>query len=137
MQMDYFYNYNQLPGIPRVGHVAGIINTDNYYNLRKLTKFSERNYESVLQRLAGMTGDWHYYERLLVFRSNQMELQSLRNSIIEKYPYDGKSSFAQLLASNIPANKTVEIQKTGESLSSKQIIDNQYNRLLRISENPS
>ena len=47
----------------------------------------------LLQRNAVLTGDWTYYAQLLDIQDRIR----CHKEILEKYPYDGKSSFAELL----------------------------------------
>ena len=101
MQKVYFSNYNDLSCFPTVGKVAGVLNETNYYNLNRVSLVNDKNYELRLERMAAITGDWHYYNQLLNVRKERMELNAAHKYILENYPYDGKSSFAELLAKEI------------------------------------
>ena len=52
-----------------------------------------RRKELLLQRNAVLTGDWTYYAQLL----DVQDRIRCHKEILEKYPYDGKSTFAQCL----------------------------------------
>lgn len=101
MQEIYFSGYSDLDRIPGVGKVAGILNDENYYNLTRAPLVYDKNYELKLERMAVLTGDWRYYDRLLEVRSRRIEAEAARKEILEKYPYDGKSTFSELLAEEI------------------------------------
>ena len=49
--------------------------------------------EQLLQQTAVLTGAWTYYAQLLDIQDKIR----CRKEILEKYPYDGKSTFAELL----------------------------------------
>ena len=59
----------------------------------------ESTSEQECRMLAYLTNDWRYYTRL-AFLQNP-ETKAARKEILEKYPYDGKSSFSELLAKAI------------------------------------
>lgn len=101
MQKVYFSGYSDLNGFPTVGKVAGVLNETNYYNLSKVPLIYDKNYELRLERMAAITGDWHYYNKLLNVRRKRMEVEAAHREILEKYPYDGKSTFAELLTAEI------------------------------------
>ncbi|MBR5965915.1 MAG: hypothetical protein IK015_07365 [Treponema sp.] len=48
---------------------------------------------------ASLTNDYRYYMRLSLLRNK--ETKAAREEIMRKYPYDGKSTFAELLAEGI------------------------------------
>lgn len=50
-------------------------------------------------RWATLTNDYRYYRRLALLRDK--ETKAAREEIMSKYPYDGKSTFAELLAKGI------------------------------------
>lgn len=52
--------------------------------------------EQECKNLALLTKDYRYYKRLLVLQDP--ETKAAREEIMRKYPYDGKSTFAELLA---------------------------------------
>lgn len=101
MQNVYFSSYSDLSCIPTVGKVAGVLNETNYYNLRKVPLIYDRIYELRLERMAVITNDWYYYNKLLNLRRERMEVEAAHKEILEKYPYDGKSTFAELLTAEI------------------------------------
>ncbi len=101
MQKVYFSNYNDLANFPSVGKVAGVQNETNYYNLNKVSSANNNSLELRLERMAVITGDWTYYRMLLEVRKDKLEAQAAHKEILEKYPYDGKSSFAELLAAEV------------------------------------
>ena len=49
--------------------------------------------EHFLQQKAVLTGDWTYYAQLLDIQDRIR----CRKESLEKYPYDGRSTFAELL----------------------------------------
>ena len=53
--------------------------------------------EKSLQQKAIVTGNWKYYQELLFVQ----ESLRCRKEILEKYPYDGKSSFSELVAEEV------------------------------------
>ena len=71
MQKVHFSGYSDLSCFPTVGKVAGVQNETNYYN------------------------------KLLNVRRERMEVEAAHKEILEKYPYDGKSTFAELLIAEI------------------------------------
>ena len=101
MQKVYFFGCCDLPCFPTVGKVAGVQNETNYYNLSKVHLIYDRNYELRMERMAVITGDWYYYNKLLNVRRERMEVEAAHKEILEKYPYDGKSTFAELLIAEI------------------------------------
>lgn len=101
MQKVHFSGYSDLSCFPTVGKVAGVQNETNYYNLSKVPLIYDRNYELRLERMAVITGDWYYYNKLLNVRRERMEVEAAHKEILEKYPYDGKSTFAELLIAEI------------------------------------
>lgn len=56
--------------------------------------------KAILQDKAANSGHWYYYAQLLDLQD------SIRchNEILEKYPYDGKSTFKELLIKKIDKN---------------------------------
>lgn len=46
--------------------------------------------------MAAVTGSWRYYQKVLELQAP--DLLAARKEILEKYPYDGKSTFKELLA---------------------------------------
>jgi len=46
-----------------------------------------------------LTNDWQYYRRLVFLQ--HPETKAAKKEILEKYPYDGKSTFSELLAKAI------------------------------------
>ena len=101
MQKVYFSGYCDLSSFPAVGKVAGVLNETKYYNLSKVPLIYDRNYELRRERMAVMTGNWYYYNKLLNVRRERMEVEAAHKEILEKYPYDGKSTFAELLIAEI------------------------------------
>lgn len=101
MQKIYFSNYSELTDLPAVGNVAGIENEFNHYNLNKVPSCYDKNYELHLERMVAVTGDWNYCSKLLEVRRDRMEAESELKKIFKKYPYDGKSTFSELLVKEI------------------------------------
>lgn len=101
MQKVFFSKYSDLSCFPIVGKVAGFLNDTNYYNLNRVPLFYDKNYERQLERMAAITGDWNYYSKLLNVRKERMESEATHKCIMENYPHDGKSTFAELLAKEI------------------------------------
>lgn len=82
----YFNDYKDLSYFPYVGRVAAI-NEPSYGNLSLLGASDLHDMELSLKYKFAVTGDGIYYQKI-------MEVQK---EIAEKYPYDGKSSFLELL----------------------------------------
>lgn len=101
MQKIYFSNYNDLSNFPSVGKVAGVQNETNYYNLNKVSSVKNNSLELRLESMAVITSDWTYYRILLDVHKDKLEAQAAHKEILTKYPYDGKSSFAELLAAEV------------------------------------
>lgn len=79
MQKVYFSNYKDLGFFPIVGKVAGIENEENYFNLSKVSDD----------------------------KIDKMEIAAFHKEILKKYPYDGKSTFAELLAAEIKKSNSI------------------------------
>lgn len=54
----------------------------------------------ALQSKACIYNSWEYYQQILEIQENIR----CHQEILEKYPYDGKSTFAELLAQEIKKN---------------------------------
>lgn len=90
----------QTDSIHKIGTVSNIrpVRKINYsiFSLSEL-----KNMELKMQRGAVLTNDWFYYQNILEIRKAKVEAENCSNEILEKYPYDGQSTFAQLLAKEI------------------------------------
>ncbi len=51
------------------------------------------------QHKATIYGDWGYYQKILDLRTWLCSKE--RQELLDKYPYDGKSTFAELLANEL------------------------------------
>ena len=100
MTKTYFNSYSDLIGIPIVGRVA-TINESGYRNLNRLGKFGLEKTELSLKYMAAVTGNGFYYQKLLEVQNELHELKAAKAEITEKYPYDGKSPFAELLEKDL------------------------------------
>ncbi len=87
--------------LSKICKVEGIQNVTNYFYLNKSFSKNNRSFELRLERMAIITDDWNYYKMLLDFRKNKMEENIFHREILEKYPYDGKSTFTELLATEV------------------------------------
>lgn len=96
MTKTYFTSYSDLIDIPIVGRVA-TINEAGYGNFNRLGKFGLENTELNLKYMAAVTGSSFYYQKLLEVQNELHELKVAKAEITKKYPYDGKSTFAELL----------------------------------------
>ncbi len=54
--------------------------------------------EEWLKTQAAFTGKTYYYQQLSELQRVKEEVAACRKEILEKYPYDGKSTFKELLA---------------------------------------
>ena len=96
MQNVFFSSYKELARFPKVGQVAAIENSANYYNLRRFVPAKSQSLEYAYRKMAAVTGSWCYYQKVLELQAP--DLLAARKEIIEKYPYDGKSTFKELMA---------------------------------------
>ena len=96
MQNVFFSPYKELARFPKVGQVAAIENSANYYNLRCFVSAKSQKLEYAYRKMAAVTGSWSYYQKVLELQAP--DLLAVRKEILEKYPYDGKSTFKELLA---------------------------------------
>lgn len=96
MANTYFTSYSDLIDIPIVGRVA-TINEPGYGNLYRLGRVGLENTELNLKYMAAVTGIGFYYQKLLEVQNELHEIKVAKAEITEKYPYDGKSTFAELL----------------------------------------
>ena len=104
MEKIYFSNYSDLSSIPYVGRVA-VIQEPGYMNLNRLDNNGLHTRELKFRYLAATTGDTIYYQKLLEVQKELRENALAHAEILEKYPYDGKSTFAELLEkAKLPAN---------------------------------
>lgn len=92
----YFNDYKDLPYFPYVGRVAAI-NEPGYGNLNRLGTDALHDMELSLKYKAAVTGGGIYYQKIMEVQKEIAELDAAKAEIAEKYPYDGKSSFAELL----------------------------------------
>ncbi len=53
---------------------------------------------------AAATGKAYYFQQLSELQRIEKEVAACRKEILEKYPYDGKSTFAELLTQAIKGN---------------------------------
>ncbi len=53
--------------------------------------------EEWLKTQAAVTGKTYYFQQLSELQRIEKEVAACRKEILEKYPYDGKSTFAELL----------------------------------------
>lgn len=89
----FFKSYSEFAGgVPVVGRVAGM-DEPNHGNAKRFGVPRFRNEELNLKYFAALTGDSFYYQKLAELR----EAAAARREIMEKYPYDGKSTFAEFL----------------------------------------
>ena len=96
MTKTYFTSYSDLIDIPIVGRVA-TINEPGYGNLYRLGQAGLENTELNLKYMAAVTGIGFYYQKLLEVQNELHEIKVAKAEITEKYPYDGKSTFEELL----------------------------------------
>ena len=96
MTKTYFTSYSDLIDIPIVGRVA-TINEPGYVNFNRLGKFGLEKAELNLKYMAAVTGSSFYYQKLLEVQNELHEIKVAKAEISEKYPYDGKSTFEELL----------------------------------------
>lgn len=96
MTKSYFNSYSDQIDTPIVGRVAKI-NEPGYGNFYRLGKFGLEKAELNLKYMAAVTGSGFYYQKLLEVQNELHELKVAKAEIIEKHPYDGKSTFAELL----------------------------------------
>ena len=82
--------------MPIVGRVAAI-NEPGYKNLNRLSVAGLQKTEQNLKYMSAVTCDSFYYQKLLEIQKECHELKVANGEIAEKYPYDGKSTFAELL----------------------------------------
>ena len=88
--------------INRLNNIQGVNS-----NLRFPTQVTEPNMKRrllILQYNAAVTGDSYYYRKIRDLK----ETMQYHQEILEKYPYDGKSTFAELL--------TKELEKQREDI---------------------
>ena len=79
--------------------INGVSRISSESSFVKVTIPESLTSEQECRMLAYLTNDWRYYARL-AFLQNP-ETKAARKEILEKYPYDGKSSFSELLAKAI------------------------------------
>lgn len=102
MQNVFFSSYKELARFPKVGQVAAIENSANYYNLRRFVPAKSQSLEYAYRKMAAVTGSWRYYQKVLELQAP--DLLAARKEILEKYPYDGKSTFKELLSRAVKEN---------------------------------
>ena len=94
---DYAHKIEPASNIKPVGSVKPVRKID--YSAFPLNEL--RIMEWKMQRRAVLTNDWFCYQNLLEIRTARVESENCIKEITEKYPYDGKSGFTQLLAMEI------------------------------------
>ena len=80
----------KINGVPRISSESSFV---------KVTVPESLTPEQECRMLALLTNDWQYYRKLAFLQ--HPETKAARKEILEKYPYDGKSTFAELLAKAI------------------------------------
>ena len=88
---------NRIEPVSRVSAVSRIEPIQKIERTTPVTLTGMKQELLVLQYQASKYNSWEYYQQIL-------ELQEdirCRQEIMEKYPYDGKSTFAELLAQEI------------------------------------
>lgn len=85
-------NIDTIRGLESVHRIKAIEST---YEVREVKQdiVYLRKKALLLQRNAVLTGDWTYYAQLLDIQDRIR----CHKEILEKYPYDGKSTFAECL----------------------------------------
>lgn len=79
--------------------INGVSRISSESSFVKVTVPESLTPEQKCRMLALLTNDWQYYRRLAFLQ--HPETKAARKEIFEKYPYDGKSSFSELLAKAI------------------------------------
>ena len=82
----------EIRGLESVHRIKAIESTYEVRAVKQDIVYLRRK-ELLLQRKAVLTGDWTYYAQLL----DVQDRIRCRKEILEKYPYDGKSTFAELV----------------------------------------
>ena len=93
---------NRIEPVSRVSAVSRIEPIQKIERTTPVTLTGMKQELLVLQYQASKYNSWEYYQQIL-------ELQKdirCRQEIMEKYPYDGKSTFAELLAQEIEKQNT-------------------------------
>lgn len=83
---------NEIRGLESVHRIKAIESTYEVRAVQQDIVYLKRK-EHLLQQKAVLTSDWSYYAQLL----DVQDRIRCHKEILEKYPYDGKSSFAGLL----------------------------------------
>ncbi len=87
MPIDNVYTYS-------VAHPSDISQM-NFYGLQMSNL---QVTEEWLTTQAAVTGKTYYYQQFSELQRVKEEVAACRKEILEKYPYDGKSTFKELLA---------------------------------------
>ena len=90
MPLDNVYTYS-------TAHPADISRM-NFYGL-KMSNLQVT--EQWLKMQASFTGKTYYYQQLSELQRIKEEVTACRKEVFEKYPYDGKSTFKELLTQAI------------------------------------
>lgn len=83
---------DEIRGLESVHRIKAIESTYEVRLVKQDIVYLKRKAQ-FLQRNAILTGDWTYYAQMLDIQDRIR----CHKEILEKYPYDGKSSFAELL----------------------------------------
>ena len=83
---------NEIRGLESVHRIKAIESTYEVRAVQQDIVYLKKK-EHLLQQKAVLTGDWTYYAQLL----NIQDRIRCRKEILEKYHYDGKSTFAECL----------------------------------------
>jgi len=83
----------------RIIKINGVSRISSERAFVKVTVPESLTPEQECRMLALLTNDWQYYRRLVFLQ--HPETKAAKKEILEKYPYDGKSTFSELLAKAI------------------------------------
>lgn len=83
---------DKIRGLESVHRIKAIESTYEVRAVKQDIVYLKRKAQ-LLQRNAVLTGDWAYYAQLL----DVQDRIRCHKEILEKYPYDGKSTFAEYL----------------------------------------
>ena len=83
--------------INKIESISRIIPSQQIEKTEPITLKSMKQNLLALQSKACIYNSWEYYQQILEIQENIR----CHQEILEKYPYDGKSTFAELLAKEI------------------------------------
>ena len=94
--------------INRIEPITRIVPSQQIERTEPVTIKSMKQDLLALQYRACKYNSWECYQQILELQENirchQKKLSKIARNIFEKYPYDGKSTFAELLAQEIKKN---------------------------------